>query len=258
MDEHEVARQLRLRSDPASRAAVERLDAGARWLQSVDVVRTDSVHRDWSRPDEPYSDLAFVGLAELLRDLAATEHSTLDEVMLDYTPPGVGLGDRFVVYLAQGTNLLVGCVGVVPAPRPPTPVFDREEVPDTIGGAAEAFLSYRRPNGHPVRFEVTVRRELGSTDAEQLYLDWPQRTKGWYSDAPSISVLGAAEVSVAEPKGERFDGYLLILDISPVPESKRHRHGRVDALLLKTDSRGTLGLRVVNCFQYRAEAPPAA
>ena len=233
-----------------------RLDAGGRWWSGVQVVTVASERREWSRPDEdPYSDLEIIGLEGLLADLSATRHQTLDEATLDHMPPGAGLGDRFLVYLAPGTSEVVACVGIVPAPRPPLPVYRRDEVPDTVDGAATAFLSNHALTGQPAAFEVTVRRELDSAETERLYLAWPQRTKGFYSLAPDISLVGAAEVSVREPRGQRFEGYLVILDVAPDPEVKRHKLGRVDALLLDTNSRGAMRLRAGMHFQYQAANP---
>lgn len=232
-----------------------RLDAGGTWWPDVQIVTAASERRGWSRPEEPYSDLAIIGQEELLADLSASRHSTLEQATLDYTQPGQGPPDRFLVYLAPGTSEVVACVGVVSAPRPPWPVYLREEVPDTVESAATAFRSYRRLNGQPASFEVMVRRELDSAEAETLYSAWPQRAKGWYSKARKISILGAAEVSVVEPRGHQFDGYLLILDIPPDSEIRRHRHGRVDALLLAPNFRGDLLLRVGNCFQYQGADP---
>lgn len=253
VDEDEVAQQLRSRTDPASQAAVARLAAGGKWWSGVQVVKVASELREWSRPDEdPHSDLEIIGLEELLAALAATRHATLDEATLDHEPPGAGLGDRFLVYLVPGTSEVVACVGVVPAPRPPLPVYRREEVPDTVGGLATAWLSYHHQTGQPAPFEVTVRRELDSAETERLYSAWPQRTKGFYSQGPDIRLVGAAEVSVREPKGQRFEGYLLILDVAPDPDVKRYEHGRVDALLLETNSRGALGLRAGMHFRYQA------
>lgn len=255
VNEDEVAQRLRSRTDPASAAAVARLDAGGTWWPGVQVVTVASERQGWSRPEEPYSDLAIIGREELLAELSATRHSTLEEATLDYRQPGLGLSDRFLVYLAPGTSDVVACVGVVPAPRPPMPVYPREEVPDTVEGAATAFRSYRRLNGQPASFEVRVQREFDSAEAEALYSAWPQRAKGWYSKARKISLLGAAEVSVVEPRGHQFDGYLLILDIPPDSEIRRHRRGRVDALLLAPNVRGDLLCRVVNCFQYQGADP---
>ncbi len=199
--------------------------------------------------------MEIIGLEGLLADLAATRHATLEEATLDHMPPGAGLGDRFLVYLAPGTSDVVACVGIVPAPRPPLPVYRRDEVPDTVDVLATAWLSYHHRTGQPAPFEVTVRRELDSAETERLYSAWPQRTKGFYSLAPDISLVGAAEVSVREPRGERFEGYLLILDIAPDPNVKRYKHGRVDALLLQSNSRGALGLRAGMHFQYQAANP---
>ena len=232
-----------------------RVDADGRWWSGVQAVKVASERREWSRPDEPYSGLEIIGLDGLLADLAATRHSTLEKATLDHMPPGAGLGDRFLVYLATGTSEVVACVGIVPAPRPPLPVYRRDEVPDTVQGAATAYRSYHHLTGKPAPFEVTVRRELDSAESERLYSAWPHRTEGFYSLAPNISIMGAAEVSVREPKGQRFEGYLLILDVAPDPKVKRHKHGRVDALLLTTSSRGAIGLRVGMHFQYQAANP---
>lgn len=252
MDKYEVAQQLRSRTDPASQAAVARLDAGGRWWSSVQVVQVASERRAWSRPEEPYSDLEIIGLEGLLADLAATGHSTLEEATLDYMPPGAGLGDRFLIYLAPGTSEVVACVGVVPAPRPPSPVYQRTEVPDTITAAAAAFSTYQHNSGRPRSFDVTVHRELTRAEAEALHAVWPHRTSGFYSQARSITILGAANVSFRDPRGQLSDGHLLILDIAPDSQLKRHRYGRVDALLL-TQSRGVPQLRVGMHFQYEAE-----
>jgi hypothetical protein len=255
VDEDEVAQQLRSRTDPASQAAVARIDAGGRWWSSVQVVNVATELREWSRPEEPYSDLEIIGGEELFADLAATRHTTLEEATLDHEPPGAGLGDSFLVYLVPGTNEVVACVGIVPAPRPPSRVYRRDEVPDTVESVAEAWLSHHHHTGKPAPFEVTVRRELDAAETEQLYSAWPRRTEGFYSKSPVIDLVGAAEVSVLEPKGGRFEGYLLILDVSPNPELKRHKHGRLDALLLKTNSRGVIGLRAGMDFQYQAANP---
>jgi hypothetical protein len=265
VDWNDVAHQLRSRTDPASEAAVTCLDAGGRWWSTLETVRVASVRRGWSRPEDDrfHPDMKIVGRDELVADLAATLHSTLEVATLDLKGPGAGAPDRFSVYLAPGTNKVVAVVGVLSPPIPPAPVYKRDEVPDTVDSAAAAFLSYHRLPQEPAPFDVTVRRELDASEAQGLYSSWPQRTFGFYGRARTITVLGAAEVTCTSitaasyaPTRRRLEGYLLILDVVPDDQGERQWHGRIDALLLTSDQ-GAIQLRVGMPFHYQAENRPS-
>ena len=256
VDFDEVARQLRSRADPASQAAVADLDAGGKWWPSMEVVRTAATRRDWSRPeDNRYNpDLKVVGREELLADLAATPYSSLEEATLDCL---LALHHgRYSVYLAPGTSEVVACIGVVWDAKIP-PVYRRRQVPVTVAAAAPAFL-VRTGQAGTTPFEVTIRRELEPSEAEQLSSELMQRTNRFYQRARSIEILGAAEVTYLalddNPYTQQQPGYLLIRDVVPNDDLARDWYGQVDVVLLRTQN-APGRVRAFESFRYEAETP---
>lgn len=243
-----VARSLRERTDPASRAASQCLDAGGRWwLKSygvpgadvyVETVRTAAVRRQWSRRDLDRFNpqLRIVGRDELLADLDRSAHPRLDEVTLER----VGLlNDKYVVYVAPGGSEVVACIGIETVPAPPPVVHRRDDIPTTVTAAAEAFLSHNRFGADP--YVVTVHRELDDVVASQLFESfWNPRRRGPYNKGRSTTVLAAAEVSftadVSWP-GRTHEGHLLVLDLELEPKADRDWNAAVELILL-TLSRG--------------------
>jgi hypothetical protein len=257
MDREALLAALMARDDPASQRAAAAIQRGVRIFEGWGSSAPLTLAKEFSANDEdgwedPKTEV--FGHENSMSSLRACPLPMVETVSLEDMPK-----ERWFIHLDPESREVVACHGVVIAPNPPTVVHERKEVPYTVNAVAAAFRSYRRVDGEEAPFDVTVRRQLDSNEAQELYRTWPRRNDGWYKSARKISVLGAAEITCAHivnapfaPTVERFEGYLLILDVAPDPEVKRHKHGRVDGLLLTTNSRGALGVRVVMPFYYRA------
>jgi hypothetical protein len=252
MDEREVAKSLRSRSDPASRAAVECLDAGGNWWPSVELVSAASERQSWLRRDLDWANphLRIIGRDESAAGLAATELSTLEKATIDQI--GLAGPTRFFIYVAPSSDEVVACVGVISVSRPPDPVFRREEVPETIAAAAGAFVShtYREV---PAPYEVLVHREFDAADASQITSVWVPRGGVVYRQARSIATLGAAEVTFRSDfheAGRLHEGYLLVLDVVPSDDLQREWTAAVWAHLLR-QVHGSLASQASMTFRYQ-------
>lgn len=249
VDQELVASRLRRRSDPASKAAIACLESGGRWSPHVNVVRVATERKEWAKPDPFNPRLERVGQEEFLDELASTPHRTLGVAEV-HTTPRSELA-RFFVYLAPGTDEVVACLGLVAHPLPAPRVYARDEIPDSIPEAVEAFRSHQ--------YEVRVNRELEQTEAEGVTATFRPRGGLVYKSATSVTTIDAAKAtftSDAHWPGRQNDGYLLILDIvvpsladpgSVVPSVQ---------LLLLAETRGLLARAASLGFHYQQAPEP--
>lgn len=252
MDRDGLLAALLVRDDSASARAAAAIQRGVRILDEWGTSAPATLARHFSANDddgwaEPNTEV--FGHEASMHALRTCPLSVVETFSLEDTP-----NERWFIHLDPQSDEVVACHGVVHAPNPPTPLHNREDIPDTVADAAAAFGSHRLIDGQPRPYDVQVTCELSATEAEHLHASWPHRRSGFYSQAPSIRILGGAEVAGHDPQGAKFSGYLLILDVAASQEMKRHRYGRIDCLLLKPGrQRGRVELMSCMFFQYRPE-----
>jgi hypothetical protein len=224
VDFDEVLSQLRRRDDAGSVAAVRIVDErGAQWDSAQpQSVRVSTELREWASEPARYSaheNHEYPGREVLVAALSSTAHDRVDTVTLRYVNP---VPRVFTIYLAPGTEDVIGCLGVVALPTPSPPVYERTEVPDTL----DAALSLYAAEG----MEITVRRHLDATDGETVFAQFRRRSGVAYLNA-EVTVLQAAAVTYTTPRrdpNQSYEGVLAILDVV------QGHHARVEHLMLIT------------------------
>jgi hypothetical protein len=210
VDYDEVLRQLRRREDAGSVAAGQLIDErGAPWDPGPPQrVQVASELREWAAEPVRYSaheNYQYPGREELVAALSSTPHDRVETVTLRFVSPAPKV---FTIYLAPGTEEVIGCLGVVVLPTPSPPVHPRAEVPDTL----DAALSLYAAEG----FQITVTRTHDVAAGDGLFEPFRRRSGVAYLNA-EVRVLQTAQVTYTTPHrdpNQFYEGLLAILDVT--------------------------------------------